>query len=600
MNEQTDPNAAVPKREFLLTWYGITDLRTALGLETGGGPILAALKTGKFTTVLILAYTNPTKKGKEVAENQAKWNQWLGRSPQEREVLARSAEMELVDAFSNTAEAHQLFKTWVRSKMQELGLTVSVHLCTKELTSLNDSKGIYDAVIQAVDIALSEVGEKQISFYLSPGTPVMAFTWAFVALTNPELDIQILSSSDPRQPPTLIGLPYDLIAPSSRRLKHVPEGDSKEFDAVFHLFGEQRMAPLLGVLQFTAKRHIFVTSEQFSSVIMKQFVPDGTWSQLAVNPFDPMSAKVQILREVASLPQGSRVGFNLTGGTKLMFAGAIAACRKVSGVPFYFETREHSLIFLHDFSSMPMRGVDNVDLFFQVNGFTVAAKGGWDDNSCRRQRKLLTHKLWKDRRLIAQLYRRIAEYADYAGDDFVPFNIRENVYKKGKAVPVDIDLHPTARAYLNLDGAEFTFDHCPDFAKYLAGKWLEEYTYLLLETLFLEGKIRDLRIGLEVTLDSLGDEHDFPIQEFDVAFTDGKRLFIVECKAGAVFSDDVYKLQHCVRNYGGIDARGIMACAFPPRHPQTRRRLESAANLSGLYDWNMPKDLVDLVLRDLS
>jgi hypothetical protein len=48
-------------KHYLLTWYGMTDLRAALGLEDTEGPVLSALKTGNYSNVVILAYTNPDK-----------------------------------------------------------------------------------------------------------------------------------------------------------------------------------------------------------------------------------------------------------------------------------------------------------------------------------------------------------------------------------------------------------------------------------------------------------------------------------------------------------------------------------------------------------
>jgi len=48
-------------KHYLLTWYGITDLRASLGLEPTDGLILGALRNGNFTDVVILAYTNPDK-----------------------------------------------------------------------------------------------------------------------------------------------------------------------------------------------------------------------------------------------------------------------------------------------------------------------------------------------------------------------------------------------------------------------------------------------------------------------------------------------------------------------------------------------------------
>ena len=48
-------------KKYLLTWYGITDLRAAMGLEKSDGPVLGALRAGNYTDVCILAYTNKEK-----------------------------------------------------------------------------------------------------------------------------------------------------------------------------------------------------------------------------------------------------------------------------------------------------------------------------------------------------------------------------------------------------------------------------------------------------------------------------------------------------------------------------------------------------------
>ena len=84
MNDQKTHENAKSKNTYLLTWYGITDLRAALGLETAGGPVLGALKTGAFTDAVVLAYTDPSKVGKATDEKQAEWKSWLGVTPEKR------------------------------------------------------------------------------------------------------------------------------------------------------------------------------------------------------------------------------------------------------------------------------------------------------------------------------------------------------------------------------------------------------------------------------------------------------------------------------------------------------------------------------------
>jgi hypothetical protein len=569
-------------KKYLLTWYGITDLNAALGFEEHGGPILGALRNGQYTDVLILAYTDPSKESGK-ASRQALLKT-LPSDLAKVKAMPRVQAMIVTDAFANTSDGHRFYKEWLKRQIKGLDEPVNIQICARELDHLNDAKGIYAAATDALDIVYSDRGEKQVTCYLSPGTPVMAFTWALVSMVNPELNIRVIACPDFRKPPEQIQLPYELLAPSARKGRQPVRADRTEFDVIYHLFGEQRLPSVFGISQFPCKQHVFVTSDKYPAATMRHFLPSkAKFQELLVNPFDPMSAKVAVLKSVAEVPEGSRIGFNLTGGTKLMFAGAIAACRKVGGTPFYFETRDRNLVFLDDFSVVDMRGIDNVDLFFQINGFAVSRKGLWNDVPIRKQRVDLTNILWQERQKISRIYRQLEEYTDFEGDRFMEFHVSER--------DVVASLDRTGQANLKIGKAVFDFKRCPDFAKYLCGGWLEEYTYLLLEPLLKQGLIRDLRIGLEVAWQGSGKGNERLIaQEFDVVFTEGKRLFIIECKAGNVFSEHFYKLQNCVRNYGGVEARGILAAAFPFREA-VRKRFEAASNLTWLSGEDVPRQL---------
>ena len=54
----------------------------------------------------------------------------------------------------------------------------------------------------------------------------------------------------------------------------------------------------------------------------------------------------------------------------------------------------------------------------------------------------------------------------------------------------------------------------------------------------------------------------------------------MECKAGNVKSDHVYKLSDCVRTYGGVLAKGFLASALGNLNKITRKRVEEAKNIS--------------------
>ena len=310
--------------------------------------------------------------------------------------------------------------------------------------------------------------------------------------------------------------------------------------------------------------------------------PGVEFRELSVNPFDPMSTNVAILRAVAEIAPRGRIGFNLTGGTKLMFAGAQAACRKVGGVPFYFETRDHSVVFLDNFATMAVRGVEDVEKFVELGGFPVSRRGLWSDEPIRERRREFTHVLWRERSRVAKLYRKLS--------GVVGRRSQRRGFRIEKGA-VCASLNDADEGYLRIGKQEYFVERCPDFAAYLCGGWLEEYVYCLLEPLWKDGTLRDLRIGLEVAWAPAGHEtSQQTAQEFDVTFTDGKRLFIIECKAGGVLNEDVYRLENSVRNYGGVESRGILVAAFPPPDA-SRRRLRSGKNLSWWAGRDVPARL---------
>ena len=74
-------------KHYLLTWYGMTDLRAALGLDDTDGPVLSALKTAEYSDAVILAYTNPGKDQHTLSGTlRDEWEEWFtdpsdGRTP---------------------------------------------------------------------------------------------------------------------------------------------------------------------------------------------------------------------------------------------------------------------------------------------------------------------------------------------------------------------------------------------------------------------------------------------------------------------------------------------------------------------------------------
>ena len=213
-----------------------------------------------------------------------------------------------------------------------------------------------------------------------------------------------------------------------------------------------------------------MNSAQFPADVMKQFLGEAEYGEIAVDPYDPEKVRSTILDQVAKIPANAKVGFNLTGGTKLMYAGALAACRKVNATPFYFNSRNNQVIFLNDFKANETKLIPSVETFIQLNGsdLFISKSGHWADipGIESPDRKILTNKIWQARKKIARLYSDLSRY----NNSFQPFELYNgDIYVK---------LSKEKSAKISIDPNHFEFKEWPDFAKYLSGGWFEEYTFM--------------------------------------------------------------------------------------------------------------------------
>ena len=577
--------------KYLMTWYGTTDFRASLGLEQGTGPVLGALLAEDYSDVVILGFTHLDK-----AKNR------IDRFQQKIEAIEASdpaTVRDFIDQASNSVEAHNHFIQWLEKKLRDAEKKVNVHFHSVSLKHLNDTEGIYEAANQALNAVAESEGEKLATLYLSPGTPVMAFVWAFVALRHPTLKKRLITSSQPGKPPEQIVLPNEWLEWHGKQIR-TSNVESDQYDAFFHLFGEQRMPNLLGVIQFSSRKHIFVNSALFPANVMKQFLGKSEYGEIAVDPYDPENTRSKILDQITKMPSDARIGFNLTGGTKLMYAGALAACRKANATPFYFSSLKNYVVNLNNFKTVETKYITSVETFIKLNAnnLFISKAGHWADipNIESPDRKNLTNELWQARSKISRLYKELSHY----NDSVQPFEIHNgDIYAK---------LSTDKSAKISISSKHFEFRDWPDFAKYLSGGWFEEYTFMKLQPLVDSGLIKDMRIGLTVSFkennadkgalslrDQLSSLLGDTYQEFDITFTDGRRLYVIECKAGSVNSEHVIKIQNIVRYFGGIEGRAVLASCFPPKSNVVRKKIDDSKNIALISGDNLFRQLEEII-----
>jgi hypothetical protein len=554
-------------KKFLLTWYGITDFRASLGFENTDGPIAGALAGEPYSDVIILGYTRADDDSNELIEAQKTFAHELASIRNTGLEKDWKATSQFVSRFANTAVAHEHFETWLKKKAAAMGCDASIRLKNEKLCHLNDTEGIYAGAMRALDGVERVSGEKLVTLYLSPGTPVMAFVWALAALSYPELKKRLIAASIIGKAPEAIALPAEWLERHSAKQAAIRD-ISNGFDVTFHLFGEQRMPALLSIRQFESAHHIFVNSKDYPATCMRAFIGSRDLHELSVDPWDDRAVHERITELAKQFPEKTRIGINLTGGTKLMFAGALSAARELGAVPFYFDSRNRQITFIDSLSREKIRRIDSVETFLRLNSDGLDISDSSAMNEMSPDRQLLTRTLWIYRDKVRRFYKELTDY----NNAFKPFEICRDGF--------NFKLDDLETVSIQGYGLDLVFEKWPDFAKYLSGGWFEEFVYLQCKTYEDTGVIQDLRINVKLNL-NLENTKGYPnfgveYNELDVTFTDGYSLYIVECKAGNVTQEQVMKLQNLVRFYGGIEGRGIVACCVPPNTESAKKKIKDA------------------------
>jgi hypothetical protein len=358
--------------------------------------------------------------------------------------------------------------------------------------------------------------------------------------------------------------------------------EREKFDVIVHLMGQQKLPTFMGIRQFDCNNHVVVTSAGYADTTNTLSIAVGgecTIREVHVEPYDATNVS-QIVLEAVKPFEGKRIGFNLTGGTKLMFVGAFAACEACKGVPFYFETLQNELVWLQgDFKRSRVARVQNVEDFFKLCGFSILDDGKWDKGSVRTDRQELTEMLWANAHQVTSMNRELASYNDYDG---LPFSVSRDCLRA--------ELKKSGHASVQLRDKNFTFESFPDLAKYLSGGWFEEFVYLQLRPLLDQGTVTDLRIGMRIDWPAGVREPGMGAQEFDAVLTDGYRLILVECKSGQALTQHYESLQNHVALYGGVTALGILAAVRHP-HPSTERKIRESSSVCGFWGKAVEDDL---------
>lgn len=115
-----------------------------------------------------------------------KCQKWWSADLETRLKFPREPAQQFVDVVRNTAAGDALFLDWLKAELAAAGISCNVRIIQQKLKHLNDARGIHHAATSALQLALGDTEAMSLTVFVSPGTPVMAYTGALIARANPQ------------------------------------------------------------------------------------------------------------------------------------------------------------------------------------------------------------------------------------------------------------------------------------------------------------------------------------------------------------------------------------------------------------------------------
>jgi hypothetical protein len=319
-------------------------------------------------------------------------------------------------------------------------------------------------------------------------------------------------------------------------------------------------AAVLLVSQRMAKQGESLSVVLHQSSIAVRMIPLGNEHDFA--------ALEEVLLNLAAEYQGTEVALNVTGGTKLMALAAQAVAVAAGFRVFYVDIDTDEIIWLAPQQARRKLGQQlRLRQYLRAYGFTSSPVAPRTKLSGARRQ--LLEDLVQDVRSLEHGLGQINWIAQRAEGPHLTANLSEEQLDSRR---LDGLLRKFADAgVLEVTGGQVRFSDETQ-RQFVAGGWLEEYVYSVVEARTGPLGIRDKAANLAVE-DVVGGVKN----ELDVAFMARNRLFVIECKTARMnrldtpkANDSLFKLAEICRRVGGIGTRGMLASYRPLRDAEQR------------------------------
>ena len=339
----------------------------------------------------------------------------------------------------------------------------------------------------------------------------------------------------------------------------------KKYKIAYHLVGEQPIPVFMGGILIDAEQHILLSTEKTKPTaerVIAELQRNNKKASLGKplrSAFDLHLLFEDYKVELAKNGGVSPLAFNVTGGTKTMFAAAntVFNLPEVAGAitPIYISTQDKKIFDLRgEIKSKTFIPFMEIENFIRLSGLSVERAGNLPFSGEISDRAELSGLIWKHREVV---FSNTKEFIK----DLDKIRKRKKIHPKYTELIDRIkenirNIEPLFSEFSKMEGKY----RGHSFAMYITGIWFEEYCLSMLRKVFEDNSIIEVRNGVSVSDNKL-----HTIQELDICYTDGLNLYLIECKYDTpIKQEHVHKLSNIIDSFGGVMGRGGIVASLKP------------------------------------
>ena len=328
-----------------------------------------------------------------------------------------------------------------------------------------------------------------------------------------------------------------------------------DYSVVYHLVGGEVLPIFISALQFPKEtKHILIVTgnpeadvpSNLKMTLMERHIETHVWSLGDTKTgWDFKKLDVEItrrLQEDANRYGDGRRCMDITGGTKPMALTSLRVAQ-AAGIPvMYIDTSDRKSLWLgQEIEEEPLCNKMKLAEYFLLRGL----KPQFSPDAAPPSQRLLDF-MYRKRDIV---YQHLKTYEEMGVK-----TLRKTIFEKFFQELIQDEQWSSEEWEQYSQEAFWTSLKWKERRGVLQGMWFEYYVYAALETSpEITEKVHSLSIY----------DGKKKLQEFDIIYTDGFSMRIVECKAGALEQNFFHKLASQCKMFSGALEVAAMATALP-------------------------------------